>query len=69
MRLLRVLLLCGCLLASEAEETAVERKAEKLLQRALQITAGERKLRRSPQTWRREPPPAAQRPLPRGSWR
>ena len=40
MRLLRVLLLCGCLLASEAEETAVERKAEKLLQRALQITKG-----------------------------
>ena len=52
-----------------SELTAPRTRLKAEGRRRLRLAAGERKLRRSPQTWRREPPPAAQRPPPRGSWR
>ena len=48
-----------------SELTAPRTRLKAEGRRRLRLAAGERKLRRSPQTWRREPPPAAQRPPPR----
>ena len=45
-----------------SELTAPRTRLKAEGRRRLRLAAGERKLRRSPQKWHREPPPAAQRP-------